>query len=53
MHLTAAQLSALLEGLDWPRPRRARDGSADAGQLICDTANQLHQNARDAVGLVF
>ena len=30
MRLSAAQLSALLEGLDWRRVHEARDGEADA-----------------------
>jgi transposase len=33
MRLSAAQLSALLEGLDWRRVR-ARDGDADAARLM-------------------
>ena len=33
MRLSAAQLSALLEGLDWRRVHEARDGEADATWL--------------------
>ena len=41
MHLTAAQLSALLEGLDWRRVHAARrDDGTVAAELTCDTVNQ-------------
>ena len=47
--LTAAQLSALLEGLDWRRVHEARETvGASAAELTCDRVNQVHPNARDA-----
>jgi transposase len=33
MRMSAAQLSALLEGLDWRRVHETRDGAADADRL--------------------
>ncbi len=41
MRLTAAQLSALLEGLDWRRVHEApQDARSGAGRLIRDQVNQ-------------
>ena len=51
MHLTAAQLSALLEGLDWRRVHATRrDCGASAAELTCGRVNQVYPNARDARG---
>jgi transposase len=47
IRLTAAQLSALLEGLALEaRPRRARDTVANPGELNCGTVNQYACRAR-------
>ena len=41
IRLTAAQLSALLEGLDWRRVHEAREtAGAGRGELICGQVNQ-------------
>ena len=47
MRLSAAQLSALLEGLDWRRVRPAkRYACADVAWLTCGEVNQGRQNPR-------
>ena len=52
MRLSAAQLSALLEGLDWRRVRPAKDTRAPhAARLTCDEVNQGRQNPRKAAGI--
>jgi transposase len=48
IRLSAAQLSALLEGLDWRRVHVARETAAPVAELICGTVNELHVDARDA-----
>jgi len=49
MRLSAAQLSALLEGLDWRRVRAAKDTPAPRlPRLTCDIVNQGEQYRRKA-----
>ena len=52
MRLTAAQLSALLEGLDWRRVHavRARRRAPVAAELSCDTVNQPDSQRSRAAG---
>jgi transposase len=48
MRLSAAELSALLEGLDWKRVHAARETPAPISLHDCGTVNQPVGNARDA-----
>ena len=48
MRLSAAELSALLEGLDWKRVHAARETPAPISLHDCGTVNQRGGNARDA-----
>ena len=53
MRLSAAQLSALLEGLDWQaRSSGQRHGCAATAGLTCDEVNQDRQNPRKATEFV-
>ena len=47
MRLSAAQLSALLEGLDWRRVHAAREIRRRCSRDDCGTVNQRAGNARD------
>ena len=50
MRLSAAEFSALLEGLDWRRVHAAREtAGAGAARLTCDRVNQSDRNARKAL----
>ena len=46
MRLSSAQLSALLEGLDWKRVRPAKEVRAVAARLTCDESNQEGESPR-------
>lgn len=49
IRLSAAQLSALVEGLDWRQgPRDARDTGSCVIRLICSTVNHRGHNCREA-----
>ena len=47
MRLSAAEFSALLEGLDWKRVHAARETPAPCSRDDCGTVNQRARNARD------
>ena len=53
MRLSAAQLSALIEGLDWRRVRRGEGhGGAEAAGMTCGEVNQGLENRRKALRIM-
>src|SRR5260221_13294586 len=51
MRPSAAELAALLEGLDWKRVHAARGAACRCSRDDCGSVNQLSAKARDAANL--